>query len=212
MSEKDLPKGTRWNAEIGKKLETSTIGIFCLTPDNLTAPWINFEAGAVSKAVEDARVFTYLFELEYKQVEYPLAQFNHTKATQAETLRMLHDVNNLLLLNEKVDDNRLERLFANCWPNLEEKLKVVARKMAETKTEPQKRSSDDMLNEILELSRGLAKRVPEYIIGLGQGKLPGDRGEPGFPPRPQQGELPSDTSEPPQGPPPRARSRSRKKK
>jgi len=215
MSDKDLPKGTRWNAEIGDKLGTSTVGVFCLTPDNLAAPWLNFEAGAVSNSVKDARVFTYLFEVKYDQVDYPLAQFNHTRATEAETLKMLQDINMLLLPDLRVNDSRLERLFANCWPRLEEKFKAISQKMAEAKTEPKVRSSEDMLSELLELTRGLAKRVPEYVQGSAEGKLPGN--EPGLAPRSQQGELPSEVGElglpqSPQEETPSAKPEKRKKK
>jgi hypothetical protein len=161
MSDKDLPKGTRWNEEIGKKLGALSIGIFFLTADNLNSGWIHFEAGAVAKTVEDSRVFTYLFGLEYREVGYPLAQFNHTKAIESDTLKMLQDINNLLPANERVEDKRLERLFKQCWPRLEEKLKEIAARVAEPKATVQKRQSEDILNEILELTRGLARRQGE---------------------------------------------------
>jgi hypothetical protein len=162
MSDKDLSKGTRWNEEIGKKLDSLSIGLFFLTPDNLGSGWIHFEAGAISKTVEESRVFTYLFGLEYGQVEYPLAQFNHTRANQADTLKMLQAVNKLLPQNERVDDKRLDRLFNQCWPRLQARLEEIAGKSAEFNTTVQKRQPEDILNEILELTRGLARRQGEW--------------------------------------------------
>jgi hypothetical protein len=46
------------------KLGTVKAGIICLTPGNLTAPWILFEAGAISKTPEKAYVCTLLVDLQ----------------------------------------------------------------------------------------------------------------------------------------------------
>jgi hypothetical protein len=42
--------------EISKELEQSKIGIIAMTEENLTSPWIMFEAGAISKVVEEGPV------------------------------------------------------------------------------------------------------------------------------------------------------------
>src|SRR4051812_20656156 len=56
MSSEDIRKGQRWGLEIGSELQATQFGIACLTADNLTAPWIHFEAGAISKQITDSRV------------------------------------------------------------------------------------------------------------------------------------------------------------
>ena len=43
----DIEKGAKWGSEISKELESSNIGIVCLTRDNTEKPWILFEAGAL---------------------------------------------------------------------------------------------------------------------------------------------------------------------
>lgn len=60
----DIEKGTRWGSDIVKELESSKIGILCLTNNNSDSPWILFEAGALSKSLEKSRVCTVLFGLE----------------------------------------------------------------------------------------------------------------------------------------------------
>jgi hypothetical protein len=62
MSASDIEKGSRWEATISRELESAEVGIIRLTPENLTAPWILFEAGALSKKLSKAgtRVCTYL--------------------------------------------------------------------------------------------------------------------------------------------------------
>jgi hypothetical protein len=52
VSSEDIDKGTRWSSDIAKELDNSAYGILCVTQDNLAAPWINFEAGALSKSVD----------------------------------------------------------------------------------------------------------------------------------------------------------------
>ena len=75
----DVEKGTKWNAEIAKELETSNIGIICLTRDNTERPWILFEAGALSKSVDKPRVCTLLFNLESTDLKGPLTSFQCTR-------------------------------------------------------------------------------------------------------------------------------------
>jgi hypothetical protein len=52
MSEEDIQKGSRGLDEIGRALEGIKIGVICLAPENLTAPWILYEAGALSKTLD----------------------------------------------------------------------------------------------------------------------------------------------------------------
>ena len=75
LSNHDIPSGTRWPQQLGSQLQDLKTGILCLTPDNVAAPWILFEAGSLSKALDDSLVCPYLFGLEPTAVEWPLAQF-----------------------------------------------------------------------------------------------------------------------------------------
>jgi hypothetical protein len=52
VSSEDIDKGARWSSDIAQELEDSTFGILCVTKENLTAPWLNFEAGALSKTMD----------------------------------------------------------------------------------------------------------------------------------------------------------------
>jgi hypothetical protein len=56
LSDRDLEAGQRWNEEISAKLKDTHFGILCLTRENLAAPWLLFEAGALAKAIDSARV------------------------------------------------------------------------------------------------------------------------------------------------------------
>src|ERR1700684_2611083 len=61
MSKTDIDKGSRWHIELAKALESMKVGIICLTPENLSASWLLFEAGALSKTMDKGTlVCTYL--------------------------------------------------------------------------------------------------------------------------------------------------------
>jgi hypothetical protein len=60
MSAEDIDAGARWGNEVTNELAQTRCGIICLTQDNLTAPWILFEAGALSKTIEKTYVIPYL--------------------------------------------------------------------------------------------------------------------------------------------------------
>jgi hypothetical protein len=159
MSEKDIPKGTRWLDEIGKQLERGQVGIICLTPDNLPAPWVHFEAGALAKGLQQSRILTYLFDLTHSQVEYPLAQFNHTLANEADTLKLLKSINEALPGKRLIEEAVITRSFEKFWPDLRDKLDTIRKQRATTTTAaPPTRTQEDLTQEVLELVRSLLQR------------------------------------------------------
>lgn len=61
MSDRDIDSGARGMDEIATQLAETQVGISVVTAHNETAPWLNFEAGALSKQVGDkARVIPLL--------------------------------------------------------------------------------------------------------------------------------------------------------
>jgi len=156
----DIEKGASWVRKLSDELSQTSFGIVCLTPENLQAPWILFEAGAISKAVgqenQEPRVCTYLFELEPANVGGPLAQFQHTKATREDTKLLLTTINQAVMRGEEkgLKEERLNELIDALWERLEERLKNVPEASGETK--PQ-RTEREILVEILGMVRNQAK-------------------------------------------------------
>ena len=111
MSDQDIAKGTRWLEEIGKQLEQGQVGIVCLRPDNLYSPWIHWEAGALAKGLQRPRILTYLFDLTYSQLTYPLAQINHTLANEEDTLKLVKSINGALPEKQRLPDSLLGQSF-----------------------------------------------------------------------------------------------------
>ena len=75
----DIEKGARWATEISGELGASHLGIICLTRDNQHSPWILFEAGALSKNLDESKVCPILFDFDTAELKGPLASFQATK-------------------------------------------------------------------------------------------------------------------------------------
>src|SRR5262249_18500658 len=63
MSAHDIEPGASWVAALDAHLDAHTFGVLCLTPENLAAPWILFEAGALGKTGGESRVVPYRLSL-----------------------------------------------------------------------------------------------------------------------------------------------------
>lgn len=120
MSEADIRPGNRWHDELSKQLETTNIGIICLTSDNVGSPWLLFEAGAIAKSAKSL-VCTYLLGLEPKDLSGPLAQFQAASAERISTQKLVMSINDTLG-ERALATNEVERMFEKWWPELEEKL------------------------------------------------------------------------------------------
>ncbi len=158
MSEHDIDKGTRSIPAISKNLGETQFGIICLTPENLNAPWLLFEAGALSKSQEDARVWTFLYELEYTNVEGPLAQFQHTVAKKEDVRKLLQAINRASN-TQSVSDQQLQVSFDRGWPELQEKLRTIP---ATTEASAPKRTDRELIEESLTLLRKIAAGEDEF--------------------------------------------------
>ena len=156
MSEEDIEKGSRGLEEIGKALESISVGIICLTPENLERPWILFEAGALSKALGDkTRVCPYLFgDLRPENVKPPLGMFQATRAVKDDTRKLVATVNRVL--GGPLGEEKLDTVFERMWPELEKKLGAISPTAAAA---PPQRPEREMVAELLELSRAAAGNV-----------------------------------------------------
>lgn len=158
LSAADIDKGTQWRQEIGVALNVMKAGIICLTPDNLTSPWLLFEAGALSKALDaKSYVWTYLLAgLEHGYLKDPLAMFQSTKPESEDTRKLIHDIQKSL--DPSVPEARLNKLFDKFWPDLDKELKAAA---AMPGPKPRQPESNEMLSQILEGVRSLQTTTAE---------------------------------------------------
>ena len=152
ISSENIDKGARWSADMAKQLGETRVGVICLTPDNLEEPWILFEAGALSKTLEQTYVCPYLFGVKPSNLKGPLVQFQATNANKTDTQKLVLTINKAL--GEKALDNKqLEESFETWWPRLKEKLDSIGT----PKTKPTQRGDREILEEILAGVRGLLR-------------------------------------------------------
>lgn len=133
VSSEDLNKGDRWSSEIAKELEKASFGILCVVPANFQEPWINFEAGALSKSVKKGKVAPFLFGLTPEDIaKYPIAQFQCTKFEKSDVQKLLYSINKTIETSP-LKNNLLNTAFENLWPNLESHLRPLTRELSKTK-------------------------------------------------------------------------------
>jgi hypothetical protein len=149
MSKHDIVAGSLWSETLSQELAGTDFGILCLTPENLNAAWLLFEAGALSKKVGKAFVCPYLIGVENSNVEWPLAQFQTNPANEEGTFSILQGINKA---GEKVllETGALERAFRRCYPDLR---KVLENLPAPAEPVAPQRDVRDILDEILETVR-----------------------------------------------------------
>lgn len=155
ISSEDISSGTRWADSIAKELEDVKVGIICLTSENQHAPWIMFEAGALSKTLTQTFVCPYLIDLKPSQVSGPLSLFQNNEANRDGTLKLLQTLNAALIHYQANPINGLEEIFDVWWSKLQKKLANLP-----PLSEPQQktRSIEDILEELLGNSREHIRR------------------------------------------------------
>jgi hypothetical protein len=152
VSSEDIDKGARWSTDIASELADSSYGILCVTKENLHAPWLTFEAGALSKTMDKSYVSPFLFGIKRAEINGPILQFQST-VFEKEDLKKLNKADSA----EQLNPERLEKSLDVWYPELEKKLnallKVQPQDSAEKETKIKDSFSTEILEEILDLSR-----------------------------------------------------------
>jgi hypothetical protein len=120
MSEKSIDPGERWSVELEKALETCQYAIICVTPENSNAPWLMFEAGALSRAYNKSKTVPLCCGLGVRDLVGPLAQFQCLAADEAGLRRLVVGLNDVLDTPLPVD--ALRETFDVWWPRLNAQL------------------------------------------------------------------------------------------
>ena len=103
-------------------MQDSNVGILCVTKDNFKAPWLLFEAGALSKAMDKALVVPLLFDLKPSDLSgSPLLQFQVAPFSKDEMKKIMTTMNEI---NDKKFDD-LGEVFEKWYPDLESALTEI---------------------------------------------------------------------------------------
>src|SRR3712207_1416071 len=108
VSSQDIAKGDRGLRVIANELEETSFGIVCVTRENSLTPWINFEAGALSKTVGEGRVVPFLLDMPVSDLTGPLAQFQVvTSVNKDDVFSMVRSLRDHSTLTN-LDDNLVQ--------------------------------------------------------------------------------------------------------
>ncbi|MEZ4653749.1 MAG: toll/interleukin-1 receptor domain-containing protein [Candidatus Eisenbacteria bacterium] len=155
MSATDIEAGRRWGPDIASALEESRFGILCITPENVAAPWLLFEAGALAKTVEETYVCPYLIGMQPADLpEGPLTQFQASRADADGTRRIVASMS-AALRGAAIEPARLDRAFEKWWPDLQRTIDMVPT-LSES---PAPRDPLDAIPEILNVVRQLDRTI-----------------------------------------------------
>lgn len=153
----DIEKGQRWSSEIEQNLKESKVGIICVTPESMISPWLMFESGAISNA-KLSRVCPLLFQVEPAQLQGPLSQFQATPYSKEEVWKLIGSINDLS--DTPLNEAQLNRTFERCWPEFDKSINTALSNNPEAQ-KPEKRTQDELIEEILSTVRTLANQKPD---------------------------------------------------
>lgn len=117
-SEVDIDAGTRGLNEIQDRLNASAFGIIVVTAENMNKPWLNFEAGALSKTLggDPTRVVPLLVNFDdVYQLQGPISQFQAIKLNKEGMSRLCRSIATVIGLDPLTIDSRFEW----AWESLE---------------------------------------------------------------------------------------------
>ena len=177
MSAADIDKGARGFEEVETALASANgQGIFCITPENVNAPWLNFEAGVVASKGGKARVCSLLLGLQPADVKPPLSLFQLTKATRDDVRSLVQTLN--MQCEKPLQDRVLERAFDANWPELEQGIESALASQAQPA--PAQRSVEDSLSELIGITRRVEKTMAEQSSTLRRMRLDPDPSRPTY--------------------------------
>src|SRR5271165_4606391 len=123
ISSQDIGKGEKWSNDLWDKLSEIEFGILMVTKENFNAPWIMFEAGALSKTVK-SRVIPILCAIDRLEISStPLGQFQNALTTKDEIWQVVESVN--ARCNSKISETRLKVTFEKWWPDFEDEYRKI---------------------------------------------------------------------------------------
>lgn len=155
-------------------MSTNIDNIICVTKENLSSSWLNFEAGALSKSIDQSKVCPFLVDLKPSDIQNsPILQFQMTSATKDEVLKLFESIN-ANLGEKQLNETVLSTTFDTFWPKIDEALQNVSQKnITETATSLEEKNLQP-LEEILELVRYQHKLLknpvdllpPDYLMDI----------------------------------------------
>lgn len=171
FSPEDIEKGENWDKTISTELSECKYGIICLTTENTTAPWINFEAGAIAKSL-DSKVTALMVNIKPSDIKGPLSRYQATKFERDDFFQLITSINKVL--ETPLDHKVLENTFNAMWKSLEDETVSIIEgytpkdRKDQSKSLNSKAPENEATEEILQLLRQQSALIsnPEKLLPL----------------------------------------------
>ncbi|MDF2146764.1 toll/interleukin-1 receptor domain-containing protein [Knoellia sp. p5-6-4] len=167
VSDADIEAGSRSMADIETALKDAKIGIIITTKANMEKPWLNFEAGALSKEVgeEKSRVIPLLIDFgSPAELTGPMNILQACMFDEDGLTRLLKS----LYIAFGMDESKAERRIKVYWSQLEDQVASILERHESGSTiasdesagasdaaDNSRRSDESMLEEMLQILRGM---------------------------------------------------------
>ncbi|WP_062945261.1 TIR domain-containing protein [Rhizobium leguminosarum] len=166
VSSQDIAKGERWLSNVGSHLSEIDFGIVAVTPTNLNAPWIQFEAGALSKSVR-SRLIPLLCGLNaFEASNNPLTQFQYAVVSEEELFRVVEQVNSACV--RPLDEVRLKTTFGKWVPDFFASYNAIdfspPASADDAKPHDRLDTIENALNSIMKQMRDISIRIDKRTI------------------------------------------------
>lgn len=122
FSPEDIEKGDNWDKVLSSQLSECKYGIICLTSENNSAPWINFEAGAIAKSL-DSKVTALMVNIKPSDIKGPLARYQATKFEKKDFFQLIESINKEL--ETPLDNLILRNAFEAMWGFIEDEVNSI---------------------------------------------------------------------------------------
>jgi hypothetical protein len=153
MSDEAIGSGMRWNDQIAEALEKTDFGIVCVTAANQHEPWLLFEAGALAKRLDVARLVPLCIDLPPSAITGPLATFQGRPLDADGMKRLFQDI---IAIGQNPELVRSARwLFDAAWPRL--KVRIDDTIVLKSAPAEPVRSQQNMLQELVDRVRRLER-------------------------------------------------------
>jgi len=149
FSPDDIEKGTNWNATLIKELSETNFGIICLTSENVVAPWLHFEAGAISKMLS-SKVAVLATDISISEIVGPLSTYQATKLEKEDLYKLLQSINSEI--EHPLEIKKLEKCFEVFYNDFENKISVINSQKNIVKKEKKKDINEEILQLVREIS------------------------------------------------------------
>ena len=125
VSTQDIASGEDWYRKIKSELHASKLGIMCITKENVKAPWLYFEAGALIG--NNLKVIPLLINCDQSSLERtPIRANQSVQFYEPERFyKMLEDIRTDFSLLNELKKEEIAKRYENAYESMKSKLQPI---------------------------------------------------------------------------------------